>query len=166
MIPLDKIGDVLQIYFENVPKRFHSHIESIITFSANKLLPPEVIQDLDIEIQGSGVFLKNTGNIASVINNSIGKDPRDFFVEVDTSVRKRTLLTAIAHEMVHIKQFALNELVEKRNGSVVWKRKRLDNLDYYEQPWEIEAYGREAGLFVRWCEQNNLSKFKWTQHEI
>jgi hypothetical protein len=36
-------------------------------------------------------------------------------------------------------------------------------MDYYDLPWEIEAYGREVGLFVRWAEKNKLAGQEWTQ---
>jgi hypothetical protein len=35
-------------------------------------------------------------------------------------------------------------------------------VSYWDLPWEIEAHGREVGLFVRWCEANNYTA-KWTQ---
>ena len=35
--------------------------------------------------------------------------------------------------------------------------------DYWDQPWEIEAHGRECGLFVRWAEENKLGHKKWTK---
>jgi hypothetical protein len=48
---------------------------------------------------------------------------------------------------------------------VNWHGKRIDrkNMDYYDLPWEIEAYGREVGLFVRWAEKNKLAGQEWTQ---
>ena len=36
-------------------------------------------------------------------------------------------------------------------------------IDYWDLPWEIEAHGREVGLFVRYCEANKLGGQKWTQ---
>ena len=30
-------------------------------------------------------------------------------------------------------------------------------------PWEIEAHGRETGLFIRWVEENDFATKKWTQ---
>ena len=39
----------------------------------------------------------------------------------------------------------------------------FDKDDYFERPWEIEAHGRELGLFVRWAEANQLGHLKWTQ---
>ena len=38
-----------------------------------------------------------------------------------------------------------------------------DGIDYWDEPWEIEAHGRETGLFVRWAEKHKLGKRKWTQ---
>jgi len=29
-------------------------------------------------------------------------------------------------------------------------------LDYYDYPWEIEAFGRQLGLFIHWCEVDGL----------
>ena len=27
----------------------------------------------------------------------------------------------------------------------------MDKIDYWDYPWEIEAFGRQLGLFVRFC---------------
>ena len=53
-------------------------------------------------------------------------------------------LQILAHEMVHIKQFARNELDLSMER---WK-KRLDcgAIDYWDQPWEREAYRLQARL--------------------
>jgi hypothetical protein len=65
----------------------------------------------------------------------------------------------IAHEMVHIKQLATNQLYEVSpkkfmwNGKI-WKPEEYED-DYYDRPWEIEAHGREKGLYQRWI-MNNL----------
>ena len=41
-----------------------------------------------------------------------------------------------------------------------WLKK---NPDYWDQPWEIEAHGREIGLFIRWAEKEGYSKRKWVK---
>jgi hypothetical protein len=33
----------------------------------------------------------------------------------------------------------------------VWKAKRKED-DYFDSPWEIEAYGREVGLYAKWVQ--------------
>lgn len=55
--------------------------------------------------------------------------------------------------MVHLKQYAKGELKDifRPARMVKWLGEKYDsdNMDYWEQPWEIEAYGREKGLFIK-----------------
>ena len=64
----------------------------------------------------------------------------------------RDFITTVAHEMVHVKQYVKGELVNIE-----------EDIDYWDRPSEIEAHGREVGLFIRWCEQERLAHMKWTQ---
>jgi len=71
------------------------------------------------------------------------------------------ILKILAHELVHVKQYVMGELKPCNNGFVynktVYSPKTLD--EYFEQPFEIEAYGRERGLLIafleRWKEIEN-----------
>ena len=38
--------------------------------------------------------------------------------------------------------------------------------EYWDRPWEIEAHGREKGLFVRWAEETNRASESWTQENL
>mgnify|MGYP001210788531 FL=1 len=82
-------------------------------------------------------------------------------------MKLRKLLLTIAHEMVHVKQYARGELYQgTRIAKHRWQGKWIsNNLDYWDQPWEIEAAGREIGLFVQWAEKNKLGNQKWTHDE-
>ena len=33
----------------------------------------------------------------------------------------------------------------------------MTEIDYWDYPWEIEAFGRQLGLFIRFCEDNGLA---------
>jgi hypothetical protein len=72
--------------------------------------------------------------------------------------------------MVHVKQHAKNELatghaVAARGGlkiyskwmGQIWKPKGKEDA-YFDAPWEIEAYGREVGLYHKWCAAQEVSK--------
>ena len=72
------------------------------------------------------------------------------------------MIKTLAHEMVHVKQHAKNELqrgivIPTRGGlkisskwqGEIWKPKRHED-NYFDSPWEIEAYGREVGLHHKW----------------
>ena len=82
--------------------------------------------------------------------------------------RKRQLLT-LAHELVHCKQFMRDELGQTIDlGDAVftkWNNKmiRENDIDYDCLPWEIEATGREYGLYQRWTDYKNSEKLKFSQ---
>ena len=69
-------------------------------------------------------------------------------------VRLRQLLIDIGHELVHVKQYLNNEIFDYKSGDIRYKGSYFDSSYaeneelYYESPWEIEAYGRELGLYV------------------
>ena len=90
--------------------------------------------------------------------------PRVFEIEVHNNMALRKVLETLCHEMVHVKQYARGELYEgSRTSKHRWQGKWLDkDPDYWDQPWEIEAAGREAGLFIRWAESQGLGKQAWT----
>lgn len=79
-------------------------------------------------------------------------DNNEFEVDVKSTLPLREMLVTLAHELVHVKQYINGEMPEK-----------LSEGDYWDRPHEIEAHGRETGLFIRWAEKNNLSHLKWTQ---
>jgi hypothetical protein len=67
-----------------------------------------------------------------------------------------SILRILAHELVHVKQYVMGELKPANNGFLYQKTfYSPDNFDeYFEQPFEIEAHGRERGLMyafmLRW----------------
>ncbi len=74
-------------------------------------------------------------------NEMTGEERTDmeWFVEI---------LKTLAHELVHVKQYVMREL-RWRDAGLLYKgiNHEPDNLkEYFELPYEIEAYGREKGL--------------------
>jgi len=63
------------------------------------------------------------------------------------------VISTLAHELVHLKQFARKELTyagtKFRFGGKVWDKQFPDCL---LTPWEIEAYGMERGLAYAYLE--------------
>jgi hypothetical protein len=57
--------------------------------------------------------------------------------------------------MVHVKQYVYGETNERLSR---WKGQRVDSdtIDYWVQPWEIEAHGYEAGLFTKFAIKEKL----------
>jgi hypothetical protein len=77
---------------------------------------------------------------------------KEFTVTVDSTMGKRNMLLALAHEMVHVKQYAKGELKDYlRSNKSKWMSEIIDpaKTDYWDFPWEIEAHGREKGLYIK-----------------
>lgn len=68
---------------------------------------------------------------------------------LDSRLSHEQMFQTLAHEMVHAKQHARGQLKQynKRNGEVgfKWLGRRCYN-EYYECPWELEAFSRERIL--------------------
>lgn len=74
---------------------------------------------------------------------------RDLMLLIDNRLSMERLFTTLAHEMVHVKQYAKGQLkIEERRGrgDFVWLGRKVVNTHYYDQPWEIEAFSRERLL--------------------
>ena len=120
-------------------------------YYCDKLISKRLSRSITIEI----VLKKNLeeqGYCEIQDYNSIGK-ARHFLIEIDKNVNFKTLLLTLAHECVHLKQYAMGELNENMS---VWRGKKInsDNVPYWDHPWEIEAYGKERGLFVRFADDH------------
>jgi hypothetical protein len=80
-------------------------------------------------------------------------DDGEFEIDIKRTLRLRDMLTTLAHELVHVKQYIKGELTQTNE----------QNIPYWDRPSEIEAHGREVGLFITWAEASRLSHLKWTQ---
>lgn len=80
--------------------------------------------------------------------------PRSFTIEINKNQSKMEILNAVAHEMVHVKQYVYGELNEQMSS---WLGQKIDcdKVDYFEQPWEVEAYNLEAFLTVMYLSEKN-----------
>lgn len=89
--------------------------------------------------------------------------PRYFEIEIHSGQKLRPLLETVAHEMVHAKQYAQSEL---HHNQKMWRwqgKWYKKEPNYWDSPWEIEATGREIGLFIQWAEKHKLGKKPWAR---
>lgn len=142
--------------------------ESITRYSAELLLDKKLINKLTVDIEFSRTLLKEDGMLAEIDFDDRVHKPREFTITVDSTVPHRRIMESIAHEMVHLKQYATGEMQDTDSSEVVrWKGLNINLLQwqYWDRPWEIEAHGKELGIFIRWAEHHDLSKESWTQEQ-
>lgn len=139
-------------------------VDSFVRFCVQKLVPR--ISYLDIQVNLCAIKSGDLGYCNVLRSKGERCDrPRSFMLEIHKHQPLRKMLETIAHEMVHIKQFASSQLYLSANGRSRWNMKWINvkKIEYWDLPWEIDAHGRETGLFVRWAEKEKLAGRAWTQ---
>ena len=138
-------------------------VERAAWWYAEKLMGKRLMNSLEINIHLRRNLITKEGCEGTAIwEDDYCDRPREFTIELDLSFSIRDVLITLAHEMVHVKQWAKDEMYEYTNtmGLVRFKGEKihLEETDYWDYPWEIEAYGKQLGLFVRFCEYMGFEK--------
>jgi hypothetical protein len=71
-------------------------------------------------------------------------DSRNFIIDI---ALYGNWMSTLAHELVHVKQFARGELSDNLQ---YWKGKDHSSTKYWEQPWEKEARKLQKKLMVQY----------------
>lgn len=147
--------------------RQRKRVESVVDFCIQKLMPR--MNGLEVTVKLVNIKSDAYGYCSSDPEGGAERldRPREFELEIHKKLPMRKLLQTVAHEMVHVKQYARGELYEgSRIAKHRWQGKWVsNNIDYWDTPWEIEAHGREHGLFIQWAEKNGLGNQSWTHDE-
>jgi hypothetical protein len=132
-----------------VSKKGEAELIRAAKFFGKTLLTKEEFDDVQVEIAVTK-NLKGCKGFCEVLDD--GRDPRLFRIEMKADIAGE-MMSTLAHEMVHLKQYVKNELFDCSNGiTTKWHGKLLNvkDSDYFDFPWEIEAYGKEVGLIHKY----------------
>ena len=149
------------IHVKGSNKAVRKLVEIAAWYYAEKLMGKRLINNLEININlKRGLYKKDNTEGTAIWEDESGR-PKEFTIELDCDTKVRNILITLAHEMVHVKQWAKNEMYEYYKGDEVRFMKTkydMNNLNYWDFPWEIEAYGKQLGLFIRFCEDNGFAE--------
>ena len=142
----------MDIFTSGSPSKVKKKLcKEALDFYANLLLSNALYNKISVTLIFEK-FKKNSEYSAFCDWEYNNSRPKDFLITVDKTLSKKRMLLAIAHEMVHVKQFAKGELKDyMKSAKSKWCGKIYEGnkLDYWDQPWEIDAYGREKGLYYK-----------------
>jgi hypothetical protein len=65
---------------------------------------------------------------------------------IDSGLDMERLVLTLAHEMVHVKQYARGQIKHKLGGKTYYWMGKPIRKQYYDQPWEVEAFSKERVL--------------------
>lgn len=128
-------------------KRLKELVRSASEFYLKKLLPRH---SLYIHIHLIPKLTQKESMYGDTIWDDQNYRPREFVIRLDSSVDKDTLIWTLAHEMIHVKQYAKGELYDYSSRPYTkWKGEQIDadNYQYCELPWEIEACELDKELY-------------------
>lgn len=147
------------ITIDGIGKRNAAKLEKAARFFASHLLHSRTIPKIVLDIE----VVKTLDVMGECVNEDDTKNPRWFTINLRRQADIEEMIKTLAHEMVHVKQYAKNELAKhmrvarggfsigtKWNGE--WWNPGKKEDAYWDAPWEIEAYGREVGLYHKWVE--------------
>jgi hypothetical protein len=134
-------------------KNFRPYIKRAAIFYAQELLTPKMLENVYLRIKFNPKI--DAYGYAEILEYNESRKAREFEIEIHPGIGAAEIFKTLAHEMTHIKQFAYNETNENLTR---WKGLRVDpdNLEYWVQPWEIEAHGMESGLFTKFAVKEKL----------
>ncbi len=136
-------------------------LKSLSTFVLKKFFTENMRNKLKIDVVFKKNLFKDSNSYGNCVWEDTHRNPREFTIQLDPNQKISLLLNSLAHELVHVKQWAKGEYYElvskpkvyKFNGKLVDTQK----VDYWDTPWEIEAHGRAIGLVVQWVRKAKLT---------
>lgn len=120
-------------------------------FYASRLMSKRLSDTIEIRVNLQQDYSKKEKILADVFpTDTESFRPKQYEINIDAGMTFKKILISLAHEMVHVKQWAKGELkFHERGNLVTFQKERYDGSEYWESPWEIEAYGREPGLWQK-----------------
>lgn len=147
----------LEVKGKKISKKYMRLILDATDYYASKLLSRQLLPHVSVIV----LFTKHLDDDNEAECEIIGwgrkEAPRHFIIHVAYSktMTLRSLLKVIAHEMVHVKQFAMREVDD---DLTTWLGRRIpEDTNYWDHPWEIDAFGRSVGLYTRFAYKREIS---------
>jgi len=155
----------VQVTVVNANRSQKKYTESLVHFCAYMLMSKRMTNSLEVTVRYTKDMYEKHNECGTCMWEDDNTRPKEFTIEIDKSQPLRKALESVCHEMVHVKQFATGQMKDLMKGRQYVKfdgvEYNRDKMSYWDYPWEIEAMGREIGLFVRWAEQNDLGHKAW-----
>lgn len=140
-------------------KEFTSAIKQASYFFTKTLLSKRLYQNIDVQI-----FVLDKLHAGGYCYTLDSSPHREFIIELKRTPYKIITLKTLAHEFVHLKQFATGAVKfgHYKNSNVTrWNGVYYndEDLNYWDHPWELEAYGLENSLVAKYLAESQMYKF-------
>ena len=165
---------IVKVHARNLNLKCKTALFAMAEYAKSSLIPTKRLRDnlmIDIHLkhhsnEGEAMLAEGTNRYRprafKIILDHHRMETNEMTGETRTDIEWFVeILKTLAHEIVHVKQYVLGEL-RSRDVGLLYKginHEAMNLMEYFELPYEIEAYGREKGLLygfmVTW---NNIEK--------
>ena len=136
---------MLNVTINNAPKNINKkRIKAAISFYSNRLIGERMSSNISLTIS----FAKKNSNDVCWEDDNLR--PRDFSIGLSSLQTTEEVLLVLAHEMIHVKQYVKGELKDYlTKPDTYWFGKPYSRkkTNYFDLPWEKEAYEKETKLY-------------------
>jgi len=126
--------------------------EDVVCWFISKYLPRH---KLDIEILHRGLNREGVLGYCDITEGHVR--PRSFLIELNTYLNKDAYITVLCHELLHLLQWVKGDL-KLKSSKKYYKGECVEDLDYWNQKHEIEAYKMEKILYKEYIRDRELTK--------
>jgi hypothetical protein len=124
-------------------------VEDAACFYIKELMPR--IKNLELNIQLIPKLDEKDGVDGDCTWEDKNHRPREFTIRLNSSKSLSVILDTLAHEMIHVRQYARGELVDlTRTPGYSRFRGELIKWNPKNEPWEKEAWECSYELYERW----------------
>ena len=114
---------------------------SVVSWFCTQYLPRHKIE---VEVLHRGLLRENVYGWCAVTD--CDWRPRSFLIEIHNRLGPEDYIKTLLHELHHVLQHIRGDLRNKR-GVRCWKGIDCSEMNYEDQPWELEAHQREKELY-------------------
>lgn len=100
----------------------------LIKFCADQLLPPRLAKNLHINVSYKPNILKGKERCYGWVSKDDGITPRKFDIVCDDGLSIQMTMRTLAHEMVHVRQYATGQLKDYKRWEDRYRWKGRDHV--------------------------------------
>ncbi len=140
IVKIDFLRNLMKVIFRERrrTKSNYEQLQKIIDETLTKYVDPDIIKELKLEI-----VLQKMLDCGAIYEE--GCLPfRRFRITLNNEKYPWRLKQSLRHELIHLKQIVNGEQIPAAaDFKTMWKGEDHTDTDYYDCPWEIEAYELE-----------------------
>lgn len=138
------------MYYLNITGKGHRRLcKDAISWFMEHYLPKHIIE---LSLVHRGLLCEGVYGWCTV--EDCDYRPRSFLIEIHNQLDVENYLNTLFHELWHVYQFVKGDLRDKRSKRY-WKGSLINDVDYEDDPSEIEAHSMEKILTQEYLVDNS-----------